>query len=248
MIRRRSSYKDNYTIIDRRALEDERLSWAARGILAYLMSKPDDWAVSVAQLSKAGNLGRDGIYAALRELEAAGYVERVQGRRDDGTMASMDYLVTDTPLTENPEAAPLTDLPHTAQPLTAGPTLLSTNSNQVLKETNPPNTPPREPDEFRELRSIYPSRAGGQRWRDALAACKARIREGHSWREILDGARRYQAFIRETDREGTEYVLQAATFVGKNKGFLEPWNPPAKKRSAIEKLLNPEERRNGLVQ
>lgn len=97
-----------------------------------------------------------------------------------------------------------------------------------------------EPDEFLEFKSVYPTRAGSQRWRDALNACKARLREGCSWAEILAGARRYAAFIEATDKAGTEYVLQARTFVGPEKHFRDPWAPPRRQRTAIERLLHPE--------
>jgi len=36
----RTPNRDRFTIIDKRALEDDRLSWRARGLLAYLLSKP----------------------------------------------------------------------------------------------------------------------------------------------------------------------------------------------------------------
>jgi hypothetical protein len=62
-------------------VEDTRLSWAARGLLAYLLSRSDDWKVLVNDLKKRGNLGRDGIYALLRELRSAGYV-RFERHRD----------------------------------------------------------------------------------------------------------------------------------------------------------------------
>ena len=36
-----------FVVIDRRTLEDERLSWAARGVIRYLLAKPDDWEIRV---------------------------------------------------------------------------------------------------------------------------------------------------------------------------------------------------------
>jgi hypothetical protein len=60
-----------------------------------------------------------------------------------------------------------------------------------------------------------------------LTAAQARIQEGHSWAAILEGARRYAAFIQATGKEGTQYIKQAATFIGPEKNFLEPWALPA---------------------
>ena len=47
-----------YVVIDRRPLEDERLSWAARGLLGYLLAKPDDWQLRVSDLCRRTLQGR----------------------------------------------------------------------------------------------------------------------------------------------------------------------------------------------
>lgn len=94
-----------------------------------------------------------------------------------------------------------------------------------------------EPMEFVELQSIYPSRAGSQRWPDALKAIRARLAEGSTWNEILNGARRYAAFIRATGKERTEYVLQAATFCGKGREYQNLWAPPAEKENVMDEIL-----------
>ena len=80
---------------------------------------------------------------------------------------------------------------------------------------------------FIEFKAAYPKRAGGQPWNRALKAARARIAEGHTAQEMIDGATRYAAFIRDTGKENTEYVKQAATFLGPDKSFLEPWTPGA---------------------
>lgn len=85
---------------------------------------------------------------------------------------------------------------------------------------------PEEPDWFLEIRQSYPKRAGGQRWADARKACNARLREGYTVDELLEGVKRYAAYIRRKDSERTEFVMQAATFFGTNKGFTESWDPP----------------------
>lgn len=81
---------------------------------------------------------------------------------------------------------------------------------------------------FARLREIYPRRSGHQRWPDARKHIRARLREGHTWSEILDGAERYAAWCRATGKTGTETVLQAATFCGENLGFLEAWDTPVR--------------------
>lgn len=83
-----------------------------------------------------------------------------------------------------------------------------------------------EPEELGRLRSAYPRRSGSQPWRRAAQAAHARIADGHTWAEMIDGARRYAAYIAATGREGTEFVMQAATFLGPDKHFAQPWTPP----------------------
>ena len=57
-------------------LEDTRLSWAARGLLGYLLAKPDDWMLRIGDLRKRGDLGRDALYKHLKLLQQVGYVQR----------------------------------------------------------------------------------------------------------------------------------------------------------------------------
>ena len=82
-----------------------------------------------------------------------------------------------------------------------------------------------------EFHALYPKRAGNQPWKGAWKAARARIAEGHTTAEFIDGARRYQAFCIATGKIGTEFVQQAATFLGPSKPFLQPWDPP---RNAAE--------------
>jgi len=78
-----------------------------------------------------------------------------------------------------------------------------------------------------ELRSIYPPRSGGNPWDKAEKAINARLSEGHTWDQIIDGTRRYAAFCATTGKVRTEFVMQAARFCGPSKPFLEDWTPPA---------------------
>jgi hypothetical protein len=77
---------------------------------------------------------------------------------------------------------------------------------------------------FEEIRRAYPKRSGSQRWQDAENSYKARVREGHTHEEILAGVLRYVAYVKAQGHEGSSFVQQAATFLGTNRGFLEPWS------------------------
>ena len=49
---KRSARRRQYVIIEQSVVEDSRLSWAARGILGYLLSRPDNWQIRVTDLSR----------------------------------------------------------------------------------------------------------------------------------------------------------------------------------------------------
>ena len=98
-----------------------------------------------------------------------------------------------------------------------------------------------EPSQFDEIRLAYPRRGGGQKWGDAERAYHARLAEGATHAQIIAGVERYSLYLRATGKEGTEYVQQASTFLGRNKGFLEPWAIPAetvdvRQMSAVDRV------------
>jgi hypothetical protein len=88
-----------------------------------------------------------------------------------------------------------------------------------------------EPEWFLEFKLAYPERAGGDyNWRGALKAANARMTEGHTPREFIEGATRYKLYVKATGSANTEWVKQASTFLGPDKHFLTPWTVPAEKQ------------------
>ena len=92
----------NFYVLDKTISEDVRLTWAARGLLIYLLGKPDHWRVSPAALRNETSAsrkptGRDGVYALLDELIQAGYVTRTQERLPSGLLGETNYLVSEAP-------------------------------------------------------------------------------------------------------------------------------------------------------
>lgn len=128
----RAARRHRFVIVDQAAVEDTRLSWAARGLLAYLLSRPDDWKVLVNDLKKRGNLGRDGTYTLLRELRLAGYVRFERNRDAQGRMRGGTYIVSEVPHTASPDVdAPA---PVAPPPVNAG-ALPNTNENKTTTTT-----------------------------------------------------------------------------------------------------------------
>ena len=76
---------NRYATMDKRFLEDDRLSFKAKGILAYLLSKPNNWKVVVWDLVKHCKDGKSAVYAGLKELREAGYYEKKPIRNEEGS-------------------------------------------------------------------------------------------------------------------------------------------------------------------
>lgn len=63
-----------YVMIDRRPIDNPELSFKAKGILTYLMSRPNGWEVNITDLMKHGKEGAAAIRTGLRELRDARHV------------------------------------------------------------------------------------------------------------------------------------------------------------------------------
>ena len=111
----RAPRRYRFVTINQDAVEDSRLSWAARGLLGYLLSRPDDWKVLIKDLQRRGDLGRDGIYKLLRELRETGYVQYQRTRDEQGRMRGGIYFVCEIPNSPHP------GFPDTAEPDRAAP-------------------------------------------------------------------------------------------------------------------------------
>lgn len=173
MIIRGARPQSGWYALDRRISEDERLSWAARGLLVYLLGKPDHWRVNVAHLRKQTEgarlrTGRDGVYALLAELQAAGYITTARSRGDDGRLDSVDYTVCESPRPAEPEVAP-----RPAQPYTAQPTLDKTEGAVIPdKDQKPSARQVALRSRFAEFWLAYPVKKGKAKAQARWAAMK----------------------------------------------------------------------------
>lgn len=94
----------NYTTLSNRALDDERLSLKAVGLLVYMLRLPDDWDFTLEWLEKKHKDGLSSIRSAMKELEEAGYVTRGnQKRGQGGTFQGSDYVIREDPDTDQPD-------------------------------------------------------------------------------------------------------------------------------------------------
>ncbi|MED3804070.1 hypothetical protein P4562_19285 [Lysinibacillus xylanilyticus] len=122
----RVAKNSNYVVMNRTALNDNRLSWKAKGIMAYMLSMPDDWVFYMDELMTHSTDGKASFRAGFNELKECGYIER-KPIREGQRIKEWEPIVYEVPINSL-----LTDFQEVENQ-----TLLSTDNNQVL---NKPNT------------------------------------------------------------------------------------------------------------
>lgn len=77
----RVKHDAHYTVIRNKTLRDSRLSFKATGLLAWLLSMPDEMHLERELIEGAKTDGQHSIRGGLQELATAGYItyDRVQG-------------------------------------------------------------------------------------------------------------------------------------------------------------------------
>ena len=86
----RAARKETYTNIDNKLINDPALDWKDLGLLVYLLSKPDHWAVNAEHLAKQRNLGIKGIYTGLKAICTAGYASKKPNPK-----GGWDWMISD---------------------------------------------------------------------------------------------------------------------------------------------------------
>jgi hypothetical protein len=89
--------EDPFARVSKSMLDDERLSWRAKGVLAYLLGKPAGWKLRTADLERKSKDGGRSVRSALKELRAAGYAE-LKPVRSEGRIREWCWKISDTPI------------------------------------------------------------------------------------------------------------------------------------------------------
>lgn len=86
----------NFVRVDNVPIQSANLSYKAKGILAYLLSRPDDWETSLQDLvNHSPKEGIHSIRGGLNELVDEGYAALVTARDSEGTLMGSRYVVSD---------------------------------------------------------------------------------------------------------------------------------------------------------
>ena len=88
-----NNIKDNFTRVPNEVINDDRLTWKAKGLFSYLMSKPSEWQFYMSDIKNNSPDGRDSIQTGLKELEEHGYLQRVKRMDEEGKFSGWDWDV-----------------------------------------------------------------------------------------------------------------------------------------------------------
>lgn len=89
-----SRTEETFSLIPKSVLDERRLSWKAKGILAYLLSKN----ATLNDLRIRGRDGPDAVRSGLKELRKLGYVVCYSVRDDNGKIIEWEWRVSDAPI------------------------------------------------------------------------------------------------------------------------------------------------------
>ncbi|MDH2862623.1 helix-turn-helix domain-containing protein, partial [Bacillus cytotoxicus] len=106
----------NYTTINNTGLKDERLSWKAKGILAYILSLPDDWVFYREELATHAKDGLDSLRAGMNELKEHGYLHRFPVKDDKNKIVKWETVIYEIPKKEPVAEIPLVEKPLVEKP------------------------------------------------------------------------------------------------------------------------------------
>lgn len=111
----------NYTVMSNYHLKDKNISLKAKGLLSVMLALPEDWDYSIRGFTVILMEGVTAISNILKELEAAGYIERNLIRGRNGKIKDTEYVIYEKPLNapeeaEMPENKVQSEKPQTKKP------------------------------------------------------------------------------------------------------------------------------------
>jgi len=136
---RLASDASRHLVLDKTMLEDPRLSFRAKGLLAYLLSHPELDLSNRRLLTSVSLEGVDALNTALKELEEAGYFRQTQEADEDGTMSIIGivYATSRIPVLESQcFEKPLSSSEQEASPLEVSQDESATPAQRIVDQLN----------------------------------------------------------------------------------------------------------------
>lgn len=252
----RKRKKNGFTQISNALFEDPKLSWKAKGILGYLLSRPNNWKINKTDLYKRATEGRDAMQKGLNELRENGYLH-VYPNYENGKLNGWIWEYDDTPFmpevlnsstTENQQETGEIVLNSSTtenqydrnserqKTSTYNNTSTNnTNNNKTKAKKNKISEAKNSPDlevEFEQFWDIYPRRVKREPAFNAFK--KARKVKKVPYETIINGLYRYIKYLEENCKE-EEFITHASTWLNQQR-WEDNHNTTIKKKpkNAIE--------------
>jgi hypothetical protein len=202
----------NFTQVSNNPLNDKRLSWKAKGVFAYLYSKPDSWDFSSARMKNDSKDGRDALLSGLKELEEVGYL--IRKKLPSGRV---EYILDYNPVPENPIQAsePVPENPtvgksHSGKSRPVSNTELNSNTEEIK---NTESDPVYKDSRFIVFWNLYPKKTGkGDAWKSWL---KLKMTASLS-EQILESVRQHIQ-CRQWKSDDGRYIPNPSTFLNQRR-------------------------------
>ena len=223
--------EDNYVIVDKAFLLNEKISLKAKGLLALLLSYPDDWQFYEAEIVQHAADKVNSLKSGLKELIENGYIVRKHAKDEKGKFKCFEYHIYEKPMLEKPMLEkPVLEKPMLEKPVLEKPTLLNNKDtknkntkNKNTKNKNTKTTPsPELVSEFKAWYSKYPN----QRNEQQTMRNYINTRNKYSAEQLMTALDNYLADI-EKNNTDKRYIKYSTNFVGKEQAFVDYLDTPA---------------------
>ena len=217
----RNASKGKYTVLNNGIFRDENLSAKSLGILAKMLSLPDNWEFSVTGLCSIFKKdGIDSIRNGLKELEQNGYLVRNRVRDESGKLTSAEWTVSDQPMLEKP----MLENPMLENPMLENRTQYNTkeyNTKEfITKEFITKDIPPISPkgktdcsDLFNQFWTAYPKHIAKQ------SAVKSfeKLKPDEKLLEAMLKAIAMQKESKQWEKDGGAFIPYPATWLNQRR-------------------------------
>lgn len=228
----RVSKDKNYTTINNTGLRDERLTWKAKGILAYILSLPDDWVFYMEEVATHSKDKLDSLKSGIKELKEHGYVKRYPVKNEKGKITRWEMIIYEVPqgeypLVENPQMEkPLVDKPLVENPLLLSTKELSTDKQNTDKQNNTMSSSNEDDNQslipYENIVSYLNEKAGKSfkhKTAKTRSLIKARFKDGFTiddFKQVID----IKTAQWLTDPNMNQYLRPETLFGNKFEGYL----------------------------
>ena len=220
----------NYFIASKYYVEDENISWKAKGIMSYLFSKPDDWQIYQTQLEKVSIDGKASVRSTINELIDNGYMTRQSRRKSNGDFDGYDYTLHEYPTNDGVRKMEDAKMEDAKMEIAKSDTTNNNSTNNDLTN-NDINTSATKvtKEQFDQWWNLYDKKLDKKK---AFSLFKTALKK-HDFETIMNGTKDYLKTI--TDKQYQKYPK---TFLSQ-ESFLNDYGNEVKtsEENYLDKLM-----------